>query len=402
MIRAALLWLVMAGAAAAQDFSGLARVDMAQSAVVDTEDGVQINLTLTQLVPYRVFTLDEPRRLVLDFREVDWTGVSRAALLNADNVGDLRFGALRPGWSRMVVDLAGPFVVREAGLTTFQNDPRAELKVVLEPTTPEAYAKRSGAPEDPNWGALSADPSTLPAPVPDDGPLTVVIDPGHGGIDPGAVQGGMIEAELMLQLGFEVTDALNRTPGIRALMTREADVFVPLEARMTLARAAGADLFISLHADALEEDDAQGASVYTLSEDGEGRASQRMAERHERGDLLAGVDLSGQTDRVATVLMDLARAETGPQGDRFADALVTALGESGARLNSRPHRHGRLAVLNAADFASVLLEAGFLSNADDRAMLASAEGRAQIASAVVLAVQRWAQDEAARAPLIRQ
>lgn len=402
MIRAIVTWMILTTSAVAQDFSGLARVDMGQSQVVDAGQGLQIDLALSQTVPYRVFTLDDPRRLIVDFREVDWTGVSRAALLNADNATDLRFGPLRPGWSRLVVDLGGPLVLRSAGMTVFQDDGRAELRVVLDAANAADFAARSGTPADPSWDAFSAEVAALPAPAPDDGVLTVMIDPGHGGIDPGAERGGVAEANLMLQLGIEVADALNRIPGTRALLTRDSDRFVPLEARMSLGRAAEADLFISLHADALEEDQAEGASVYTLSAAGADRAAQRMAERHERGDLLAGLDLTEQDDRVATVLMDLARQETGPQGDRFADELVNALREAGARVNSRPRRDGRLAVLNAPDFPSILLEAGFLSNAGDRDTLATAAGRAPIVAAVATAVQRWAQAEAVRAPLVRQ
>ena len=401
MIRALLLLLCLAGAARAQDFSGLARVEMPRSAVVDDGAGLRVDLGLTQVVPYRVFTLDAPPRLVLDFREVNWAGVTRAALLNADGVSDLRFGALRPGWSRMVLDLAGPFVVDEAGMSVEPDTGRALVRVRLSPATAEAFAARAGTPETPGWD-LDDLTVTLPAPVEDDGPVTVVIDPGHGGIDPGAERGGLVEADLMLQLAFEVADALNRVPGLRAVLTREADVFVPLDQRVSLARAAGADLFISLHADALEEDEARGASVYTLSQEGEDGAARRMAERHERGDLLAGVDLTGQGDRVATVLMDLARIETAPQADRFADALVLALRDAEARVNSRPRRQGRLAVLTAADFPSVLLEAGFLSNEADRARLSTAQGRAPIVEAISIAVQRWVQDEAVRAPLVRQ
>jgi len=127
-----------------------------------------------------------------------------------------------------------------------------------------------------------------------------------------------------------------------------------------------------------------------------------MAERHERGDLLAGVDLKGQGDRVATVLMDLARAQTSPASDRFAEHLVTALGESGARLNSRPRREGRLAVLTAADFSSVLVEVGFLSSQSDRQRLRTAEGRAPVVAGLANAIERWVLDEAARKTLNRQ
>lgn len=400
-------WLValvlLAGPAVAQDFSGLARVDMAQSQVRDAGRSLEIDLHLSQTVPYRIFTLDDPRRLVADFKEIDWTGVNRAALDNADLASDLRFGVLRPGWSRLVVDLAAPLAVASAGMEVDQVTGRAHLAIRLDPVTPDEFATRAGAPPDTGWGALTDVTPALPAPeTGSDGPLVVVIDPGHGGIDPGAERGDVQEADLMLALGIEVADGLNRLGGVRAILTRDADVFVPLEARMSIARAAGADLFISLHADALEEDEARGASVYTLSPDGTDGASQRMAERHERGDLLAGLDLTGQEDRIATVLMDLARAESEPRGLRFADALVAGLRAAGATMNSRPRREGRLAVLNAADFPSVLVEVGFLSNAQDRALLQSPEGRTRIAQGITNAVQSWALDEAVRAPFVRQ
>ena len=114
-----LLWPVPG---AAQDFSALARLDVAQSQVRDREDGLDVTLYLSQPVPFRVFTLDDPRRLVMDFREIDWRGASRAGLLNADNATDLRFGGFRPGWSRLVVDLAGPTAIETAGMEVDKTD----------------------------------------------------------------------------------------------------------------------------------------------------------------------------------------------------------------------------------------------------------------------------------------
>jgi len=398
------LLLVAPRPALAQDFTGLARLDVAQSQLRDGPQGrLDLTLYLSQPVPYRAFTLDDPRRLVIDFREVDWRGATRAAMLNADGATDLRFGVLRPGWSRMVVDLAGPMLLDAAGMAVDKVTGTATLHVVLRPATAEAHAAAAGAPPDAGWDMLAALDVTLPAPPPaEDGPLVVVIDPGHGGIDPGAERDGMVEAQVMLQLAQEVAEALGRLDDIRPVLTRQADIFVPLADRMTLARAAGADVLVSLHADALEADQASGASVYTLSAEAVDQASARMAERHDRGDLLAGVDLSGQDDTVAMILMDMARLETGPQGARLADALVAGLRDSGARLNSRPRREGPLAVLNAADFPSVLVEVGFLSSERDRAALATPEGRAPLVAGIVLALQRWAADEAARAALVRQ
>ncbi len=394
--------LGLAMSAVAQDqFSGLARLDVAQSQVRDAGDGLNVILYLSQPVPFRVFTLDDPRRLVLDFREVDWRGASRDGLLNADHATDLRFGVLRPGWSRLVIDLDGPLLIDTAGMAVDQTVGTATVTVTLTPGTSAAFAEKSGAPPDADWELTPTAPATPPPDQPD-GPLTVAIDPGHGGIDPGAGRDGLVEKEVMLQLGLELAEAVNRTEGMQAVLTRSTDIFVPLADRMSIARAAGADLFISLHADALDEDAATGASVYTLTEDAVDQASQRMAERHDRGDLLAGIDLTGADDTVATVLMDLARLETAPQADRFADAAVQGLEDAGAGVNRNPRRSAPLAVLNAADFPSVLIEAGFLSSERDRTALSAVEGRARIVAGILAAIGQWATDEAARAPLIRQ
>ncbi len=379
MIRWVCALLVLATGAWAQ-----ASVDPARSAIKDGWWTLRVELGLSKIVPYRVFTLDDPRRLVLDFEGLDWAGVTPAALLDGDRALAVRVGPFRPGWSRMVIDLAEPLAVAEAGMRA---DPAgAELTVVLERTDAQGFADAAGAPPDPGWDAMAAVDPVDGGPAPNSGDFVVVIDPGHGGIDPGAQRDGINEADLMLMFAQEVAAQLQALDGVQVVLTREADVFVPLFTRMSIARAVGADLLISLHADALEEDEATGASVYTLSSDAGDRAAAQMVERHERGDLLAGVDLAEQGDRVATVLMDLARADTGPEGQRFADALVAAMAAEGVRLNSRPRREGRFAVLSAADFPSVLLEAGFLSSSTDRAALASAEGRARFARAIVVAV----------------
>lgn len=381
MIRALLVMLMLTTGAAAQ-----VQVDHARSSVSDGWRSLRIELGLSDVVPYRVFTLDAPRRLVMDFQGVDWDGVDPERLLDQGRATALRFGPMRPDWSRMVIDLAAPLNVTEVDMR--RTDAGADLKVLLRPVSALEFSERAGAPPDPGWDALANIDPAAPEPAPD-GVFTVVIDPGHGGIDPGAERGGVREADVMLLLAREVAVALDTIDGVQAVLTRRQDEFVSLSGRLSLARAAGADLFISLHADALEEDEAMGASVYTLSDGGGDAASARMVERHERGDLLAGVDLDATGDRVATVLMDLARAQTGPQGRRFADMLVDAMREADVPLNTRALRQGQLAVLAAADFPAVLVEAGFLSNTRDRALLASAAGRARIVQAMTTAVTQW-------------
>jgi N-acetylmuramoyl-L-alanine amidase len=397
LIRVILAWFI-AHAAMAQDFSGLARLDAAASRFADAGQALEGTLYLSQPVPFRAYVLDAPRRLVVDFRELDFRGADAATMLASGLATGLRFGPFRPGWSRLVVDLAAPLVIEVAGMAVDDRTGTARLDLRLVPASEAEFASRVGAPDLPGW---DADLTAAPLPAPDDGIITVAIDPGHGGIDPGAVRDDLTEAALMLTLGLELAEALNRA-GFRAVLTRDADVFVPLAGRMTIARGAGADLLISLHADALELDAARGASVYTLSPDARDQASARMAERHEAGDLLAGLDLTGQDDTIATALMDLARLETAPASARLADALVTGLTEAGARVNSRPRREGPLAVLNAADFPSVLVEAGFLSDEGDRAALTGVEDRARIIAGLLAGVTAWAAAEASLAPLVRQ
>ncbi len=393
MIRLILLLVALAAPLKAQEFTGLARLDVARSGIDNAPgDTFEVELHLSQPVPWRVFTLDDPRRLVLDFREVDWRGASRAGLLNADAVSDLRFGTLGPGWSRMVLDLGGPYAVETAEMRVNETTGTAVVRVRGARVSDAAFAARIGAPPDPDWTLRAIAPDAAEAA--EAGPLTVAIDPGHGGVDPGALRDGVTEADLMLDLGLELAEAVARA-GMLPVLTRSDDSFVSLADRLTIARNAGADVFLSLHADALEEDSARGASVYLLSREAQDGASERMAERHDRGDLLAGLDLTGQDDTIATVLMDLARLETAPRSDKLASALVSGLREEGARLNSRPRRAAMLAVLLSADMPSALVEVGFLSDDRDRAALSSSEGRAPIVAGLVTGLEAWALQDAA-------
>ncbi|MBY6091212.1 N-acetylmuramoyl-L-alanine amidase [Pseudooceanicola sp. 502str34] len=383
-----------------QDFSALARVDLSGSQIIDDGDGIRLELKLSQGVPYRVYTLTNPPRAVIDFREVDWDGVAKVNLLNSDRVTDLRFGPFRPGWSRLVMDLAGPYALHRVGTTIDTASGRARLTARFTPTEAETFAARSGAPRDPAWDL--PEPS-LTAPKPrGDGPVTVVIDPGHGGIDPGAEFDGLVEKDLMLTLAREVKDALLRSDGVQVVLTRDDDSFVSLERRVAIAHESRAQIFISLHADLLPEGKARGATVYKLAEAATDAASAKLAERHDRDDLLSGVDLTGKDDVVADVLLDLARMETQPRTALFARTLADKIAAAEVPLNSHPIRAAGFSVLKAADIPSVLVEAGFLSNDRDRANLADPAFRARLAGAIRDAVQAWVVADAANAPLVRQ
>lgn len=398
----AALW-ALAFPVMAQEFSGLARIDTAQSRIIDHgKNGIQISLTLSQGVPYRVFTLDDPPRLVLDFQEVDWTGLSADVLLVTKRITNVQFGTYVPGWSRLVLDLGQPMQVATAALDVDQLRGSAQLVLALEPTSARDFAALAGPPYDPRWDLPKpADLGVMPDKGPD-APLVVVLDPGHGGIDPGAEQGELAEKQLMLTFARELRELLLRTGGFKVVLTRDGDHFVSLERRISLAHQAGADVFISLHADSLAEGLAHGATVHVLAHEASDIASAKLAERHDRGDLLAGADLSAVDDQVTGILLDLARQETQPRTEALAKALVVGMTQTGGPMNRRPLRSAAFSVLKAADIPSVLIEIGFLSSPRDLKNLQDAAWRAEMAKGIRSGLEAWRDEDAAIRPLVRQ
>jgi len=403
----AFIVMVWAGVVCAQEqeFSALARLDRAESGLSEGWRGaVELKLSLSQGVPWRVFTLDEPRRVVLDFKEIDWEDLTASELGAVDGVEAVRFGAYRPGWSRMVLDLAGPFAVQSAGMVVEEATGRARLELVLAPNDTLGFAKTAGAPHDPRWDLpVPADTTAIARESkPDWAPTVVVLDPGHGGIDPGAERDGVREKDLMLTFARELRDVLRRAGGFEVIMTRDADVFVSLEGRVALAHQHQADVFVSLHADSLSQGNAKGATFYTLSEEASDAASALLAERHNRADILSGVDLSGADDEVTDVLLDLARLETEPRTMMLAETFVEALRETTVRLNRKPLREAGFSVLKAADVPSVLVELGFMSNQQDLANLVDPGWRAAMAAGLRDGLLAWVVEDKAVRALVRQ
>jgi N-acetylmuramoyl-L-alanine amidase len=402
-VRRAVLILILAllpGLAAAQGFGALARVIAGESRVAAADGGISVTLGLSQPVPFRVFTLADPWRVVVDFREVLWDGLPPGFGGDVAGLARLETGAaLDPGWSRMILTLDAPMAPRSAAMTTDPETGAATVVLGLEPVAPAAFRAAAGLPP-----GVSAELAPAPAapPARQDGRLVVVLDPGHGGVDPGAVRGDHTEADLVLRFARELAELLRRTGRVEVVLTREADSFVPLPARVTIARAAQADALISIHADALAEGRARGATVYTLAETASDAASAALAEQHDRADLLQGIDLSRSDDVVAGVLMDLARVETAPRAEALANGLVAAMEAGGLRLHGRPRGEAAFTVLRAADIPSVLLEIGFMSEPADLENILDPDWRARMQAAIAAGILSWAEADAARARLLRQ
>ncbi|MCF1710175.1 N-acetylmuramoyl-L-alanine amidase [Tabrizicola sp. J26] len=396
-LTAMVLVLCTGAAALADELSALARLDAARSSIEGSGGGLTVTLGLSQPVPWRVRLLDSPPRLVLDTREVDWAAIGTLERPES-GLADLRAGTVRSGWSRLVMELASPMLVASAGMET--GDGRALLTIRLAPATAEEFAARASQPEPPEWALPKA--ADLPKALPrGTGPLVVVLDPGHGGIDPGAERDKTFEKDIVLTFARELKEALLRAGGFTVVMTRDEDVFVPLETRISIANAAAADVFISIHADALAEGEAVGATIYTLSEDASDRAAATLAERHDRDELLSGVDLTDQDDTVATVLMDLARTETRPRTEALAIDLRDAILADGLKMHRVPLQSAGFSVLKLPDIPSLLLEIGFLSSARDHARMTDPEWRAKLAKAIVSGLLVWAKEDAARAQIPR-
>lgn len=359
---------------------------------------MDLQLTLTEAVPYRVFLLDGPPRLVVDLKGVDFGEAQPQQLFGAGLVPAIRWGRFQRGWSRMVAELPGPYAVTRSALSTRAMQP--VLTIALKPVRQDEFRPRASAAAALRNLPEPVQPVARPDAVVDDR-LIVAIDPGHGGIDPGALADGHSEAEIVLDVALAAKAALERI-GIGVFLTRSDDSFVGLESRMTAARAAGADLFLSLHADALPEGEAAGATIYTWDESANDAATLLLAHRHQRDDLLAGMDLTGADDALAGVLMDLARTETQPRSENFAKFLASRMALAGIEMHRRPVKGARFSVLKSPDIPSVLLELGFLTDDTDRQHLTDPIWRGRMVDALVAAINGWARDEGARAVLLRQ
>ena len=387
-----LIWLLFPFAAHAE---GPVRLDVAASAIAVDRADLTLALRLDGPAPYRVFLLDDPKRLVIDMEGLELADADAARIPGATAMEAVRAGPFRPGWGRIVFQLPAPYAVLEAVQQTGDNG--ATLRLRLSPVAAEDFA---GAPN-----AMSAlwDLPQPTTPVVDPSrpqPLRVAIDPGHGGIDSGATAEGLREADLMLAFARELTEKLIRA-GFEVVLTRRKDEFVGLEARMTEARASGADLFISLHADALPDGQAAGASVFIWNSQADDRASRQLASRHDRADLVAGLDLQGTDDQIAGTLMDMARADTQPRSEAFAKHMSAHLSQAGLALHRNPVKGAAFSVLKSPDIPSTLVELGFLTDPSDRANLTDPAWRARMAQAIAGAVTDWSQDDTARAALRR-
>jgi len=370
--------------------------------VTDVRVGQHGNVTrlvldLTRKVEFSLFTLAKPDRLIIDLPEVGWRLPPRALPQRTGVLDTLRYGLFKPGLSRVVVDLTGPVSARRAFLMDPEGDRGYRLILDLVPATRKAFLslgealKKSPlvAKQEPPAAARVAFPTPPRKPEMDTVKRVIAIDPGHGGVDPGTVGGsGTYEKFITLSMAREIRDQLQATGRYKIVLTRDQDVFVRLRDRIAISREAGAELFISIHADAIKDRKIRGLSVYTLSEKASDKEAAALADKENKADLIAGIDLSKETPEVTNILIDLAQRESMNQSARFAARLVKELARE-TKLLRNTHRFAGFVVLKAPDVPSVLMELGFLSNRQDEEALKRKSYRAKLIAAMVRAVDAY-------------
>lgn len=343
--------------------------------------------TLNAPVQARAFAIARPDRIVLDLPSVNFQ-LSEASARSGGLVAGMRYGVFAADRSRVVIELAGPARVAEVATT-----PRADgahlLTIRLAPIDAAVFAAAVAA-DAQAFREASLRPALDPSPAPGDGRPTIVIDPGHGGIDPGAVAaGGVHEADVVLAFSRRLRERLEESGRFRVLMTRDADVFVALTERVAFARRAQADLFVSIHADSLSSaPQVSGLTVYTNADTASDSASATLAARENQVDAVAGLETEAAQSDVADILRDLTMRETRGYSHVVASKLVTGMAGV-ARLNKNPHRQAGFVVLRAHDVPSVLVELGYLSSRRDIALLTSDAWRDGTTQAMSEAIERF-------------
>ena len=346
-------------------------------------------MDISQKIDLHVFTLADPYRVVVDIPQVTFRLPQKAGETGRGLIKAFRFGLVMPGGSRIVFDLVKPARVEKAFVIDAANGAPARLVIDLAASDRESFVRKVAV-EEKTSSAQPAQPREPQAAAGDSRPL-VVLDPGHGGIDTGTKgPGGEQEKDIVLAFAKSLRERIEALGKYRVLMTRSDDTFIPLADRVRIARDAGASLFISIHADWLshKEGDAQGATIYTLSETASDPAAARLAEEENRADVIAGVDLKDEPDDVAGILIDLAHRETKTFSVQLAHKLDSAM-KSATRMHKEPIKSAGFRVLRAPDVPSVLVELGYVSNKDDLQSLLSDTWRDHTADSMAAAIDGY-------------
>lgn len=363
----------------------------------DQGGATRLVLDLNEAVKYSVSVIDNPYRVVIDLPTVNWSLSPADEARRLGVIERFRYGRFDETTSRLVLDLSGPAEVLRTFVLPPEGTYRYRLVIDLRPVGKDAFVTNTRP--QPTLAAPAAQPpaaqpqaAARPLAPPAARPVVkpvIVLDPGHGGVDPGTVGGaGSREKDITLAVAKELKQVLEAGGRYRVVLTRESDVFIPLQDRVRVAREAGAALFLSLHADSVASASISGASIYTLSDRASDAEAAALAAKENRADIIGGLDLGDQTTDVAAILISLAQRETMNLSATFAAMLVPEFSKDW-HLVRNTHRFAGFAVLKAPDVPSVLVELGYLSNPNDERALNRSAGRRPVVDAVARAINRY-------------
>jgi N-acetylmuramoyl-L-alanine amidase len=453
--------LVVCSALEAVDVSAAASRQLPESTaarLAGDEQRTRFVIDISRSVEFAAYVVPEPYRIVIDLDEVSFKLPMGLGARGLGLVRAYRYGGLNEGRSRIVMDAKGPVLIKKAFLVTPAYGQPARIVVDIVPTTPTTFlahyrrqslrnemaeeakqladaathvaagttdeetsssAGKSSANAD-GSARVDAAPARLAMTVPTTSPAaksgvgalrdpraapfkkagvrTIVVDPGHGGIDPGALgKSGTKEKDVVLAFAREVEKQIEDRPGYEVVLTRSGDTFISLRDRVRIARSSRADLFIVVHADAVRNKQVRGATVYTLSEKASDAEAEELAHNENKSDLIAGVDLAEESNEIAGILIDLAQRETRNHAGFFARSVVRELKQA-TRFTGKPLRSAGFRVLRAPDVPSILLELGYLSHPADESQLKSAAWRRDLARRLVEAVDSYFKTNVVSAP----
>ena len=352
------------------------------------EDRTRFVVEMSEPTQMRTFILNNPNRVVIDMPLVKWHLEGPARGFGA--VHSYRYGTFRQGNSRFVIDLAQPVIVGEPMVLPPENGSGYRVVFDLFPTTQAKFDRNAGWPEDLRARDTAAQLASLPKtppPVQSRIKKVIVIDPGHGGTDPGThADDGQTEKDLVLGVALQLQRVL-LARGYTVHMTRDSDVAVELPQRRALAQSLRADLLISIHANSHPNPGVEGLSIYTLSEKGSDAEARAVAKKENEADKRSGVEGAGDND-VASILLALSQRDTMNKSSRFAETALAELRDETDILPHKPHRDAAFVVLKSPVVPSVLIELGFLTNPEEARKMQTDGWRARVARAIAAAVDR--------------
>ena len=366
-------------------------------------DGARVVLDMDKSVNYRVFLLNDPKRVVVDLSDAEIQTLQTK--FSNQVVAQTRVGKMSGNDKRIVMELSRPAAVKKAFIIPPQGGQNWRLVIDLVMATNAQFAGKIGnkyamtnntkfAPEEEKtssgWFGFGSSDSKADAKV--NRKRIIVLDPGHGGKDPGAIgaYGKTYEKNITLAMGRELKQIL-QNKGYIVYLTRDRDIFIPLRQRIKIAQKYRADLFMSLHADSAQNRSATGLSVYTLSDTASDKEAAALAERENKADIIGGIDLGGNTKEVNDILISLSQTDTRNKSSKYATYLVQEMTKS-VKVLKNTHRFAGFAVLKAPDVPAVLLEMGYLSNRTEEANLKTPSYRKKLGEAAARAIDRYFKD----------